>query len=109
MSGACTTNLSGPVASVAILDDYPGPRIDEQVDAEETTRQVLIEELQAQKIEFSQACQTLNGAIIRLNKFYDSIFAGHSEEIARLSVEIARKILMHKVENGDYEITPGVA
>ena len=42
--------------------------------------------------------------IAKLNQFYDKLYAGHSEEIARLSVEIARKILMQKVENGDYEI-----
>ena len=28
----------------------------------------------------------------------------HKDEIAKLSVEIARKVLMQKVENGDYEI-----
>jgi flagellar biosynthesis/type III secretory pathway protein FliH len=64
----------------------------------------LTGELEAQKAAFSQACQTLNGVIDKLNKFHDKMFVGHSEEIARLSVEIARKILMQKVENGDYEI-----
>ena len=42
--------------------------------------------------------------IAGLNQFCDKMYAGHREEIARLSVEIARKILMQKVENGDYEI-----
>jgi len=39
-----------------------------------------------------------------LNEFYDKVFVEHKEEIAKLSVEIARKILMQKVEDGDYEI-----
>jgi flagellar biosynthesis/type III secretory pathway protein FliH len=42
--------------------------------------------------------------ITRLNQFCDKLYVEHREEIARLSVEIARKILMQKVENGDYEI-----
>ena len=104
MSGTLTINLSKPVASVGILEDYPGSPGGERVETQEAARQVPTGELQAQKAAFSQACQVLNGVIDKLNQFCDRIFVGHSEEIARLSVEIARKILMHKVENGDYEI-----
>lgn len=104
MSGTITINVSRSVAAVGILDNYSGRVGGGQVDAQETAGQVLTEELEAQKAVFSQACQTLNGVIDKLNKFCDKIFVGHSEEIARLSVEIARKILMHKIENGDYEI-----
>ncbi len=104
MSGTLTINLSKPVASVGIMDDPPELCGGEQVKAQDVPGQVLKEELEAQKAIFSQACRTLNGVVDKLNDFYDKAFVGHSEEIARLSVEIARKILMHKVENGDYEI-----
>ncbi|KPK44699.1 MAG: hypothetical protein AMJ65_02300 [Phycisphaerae bacterium SG8_4] len=104
MSGTLTISLSMPVASVRILDNYPGPPGIEQLEAEGAGGQVQTEELQAQKAAFSQACQTLNGVVDKVNAFYDKIFVGHSEEIARLSVEIARKILMQKVADGDYEI-----
>ena len=104
MPGMLTINLSKPVASVRILENHSGPLGGERADGQEAAGQVLTGELEAQKAAFSQACQTLNGVIDKLNKFYDKVFVGHSEEIARLSVEIARKILMHKVENGDYEI-----
>ncbi len=53
---------------------------------------------------FNEARSTLQGVIDRLNELYDSIFAGQREEIARLSVEIARKILTQKIENGSYQI-----
>jgi flagellar biosynthesis/type III secretory pathway protein FliH len=53
---------------------------------------------------FSQACQALNSAVAKLNEFYDKVFTEHREDIAKLSVNIARKILMQKVDNGDYEI-----
>jgi flagellar biosynthesis/type III secretory pathway protein FliH len=46
----------------------------------------------------------LNNVVDRLNQFCAKVFAEHSEKIAKLSVEIARKVLVQKVENGDYEI-----
>ncbi|MHC4585830.1 MAG: FliH/SctL family protein [Planctomycetota bacterium] len=59
---------------------------------------------EVQKNIFPQACQAINGVVTKLNQFYENIFAEQKEEIAKLSVEIARKILMQKVEDGDYEI-----
>ena len=64
----------------------------------------MIEDLKAQKNLYSEVCRTLQDLTAKLNQFYDEIFASHKEEIARLSVEIARKILMRKAEDGDYEI-----
>ena len=109
MSQTLTVNLNKPITSAKFLDDYAGseaiqsscPDIEES-DAD--TAHILKQDLEAQKAVFSQACQILNGVISRLNKFCDKLYVEHREEIARLSVEIARKILMQKVENGDYEI-----
>ena len=64
----------------------------------------LIEDLKAQRCLYSEVCRTLQGLVAKLNQIYDEIFIGHKEEIAKLSVEIARKILMQKVQDGDYEI-----
>jgi len=109
MSQILTVNLNKPITSARFLDDYaesegirsPSPKIESsEADAE----QILKQDLEAQKAVFSQACQTLNGVIAKLNQFCDKLYVEHREEIARLSVEIARKILMQKVENGDYEI-----
>jgi len=60
--------------------------------------------LEVQKAGVSQVYQALKGLVDKLTQFYDRLFAEHREEIAKLSVEIARKILMQKVEEGDYEI-----
>jgi len=54
--------------------------------------------------ELTQACQLLNGVTAQLKAFHEQGLASHSEDIARLSVEIARKILAQKVQEGDYEI-----
>ncbi|MHC4204155.1 MAG: FliH/SctL family protein [Planctomycetota bacterium] len=109
MSQTLTVNLNKPIASARFLDDHvqgdniqsPSPDIEESGAG---ATQIQNKDLEAQKAVFSQACQTLNGVIAKLNQFCEKLYAGHREEIARLSVEIARKILMQKVENGDYEM-----
>jgi flagellar biosynthesis/type III secretory pathway protein FliH len=104
MSGMLTINLSRPIASVAILADHCEPAVGGRVEKQESIEQASTRELDAQKAVFVRACRTLNGVVEKLNEFCEKMFAGHREEIAHLSVEIARKILMYKVENGDYEI-----
>ena len=111
MSQVLIVSLKKPISSARLLDDEagsdsipstrPGKR-----ESDTDNMQTLKEDLEAQKAVFSGACHTLNGVIKKLNQFCDKLYTGQSEEIARLSVEIARKILMQKVENGDYEIEP---
>ena len=109
MSQTLTVRFDKPIISAKVLDDYAGGVGSKmsnpgRVDSEANSEQIPIQDLEAQKAVFSQACQTLNGVIARLNQFCDKLYVEHREEIARLSVEIARKILVQKVENGDYEI-----
>ena len=109
MSHTLSVSLNKPIISAKLMGDYAGGG-DSQLsgpdrdDSETETGQILRQDFEAQKAVFSQACQALNGVIARLNQFCDKIYAEHREEIARLSVEIARKILMQKAEKGDYEI-----
>jgi len=53
---------------------------------------------------FQQLCRTLQEAVDRLNTLHEEIVSGHSEAIARLSMEIARKVLMRNIHDADYEI-----
>jgi len=108
MQQTLTVKLEKPVLSVRVADKCSLPSAerhsadrDGKIGIDE---QVAIKDIQAQKAVFSQACRTLKALTDKLNQFYDTLFAGHKEEIARLSVEIARKILAQKVRNGDYEI-----
>jgi flagellar biosynthesis/type III secretory pathway protein FliH len=111
MSQALTVNLNGPITSARLLDDHAEsdgiqsacPGVGES-DAD--TTQILKQDLEAQKADYLQACEALNNVIAKLNQFCEKLFVDHREEIARLSVEIARKILMQKVESGDYDIEP---
>lgn len=109
MSRIATVNLNKPISSAKVLSDYAGADGSQLSgpganNLEADTAKTIKQDSESQKAAFSQACQTLNGVIDKLNAFYEKIFVAHSEEIARLSLEIARKILMQKVEDGDYEI-----
>ena len=64
----------------------------------------MTEELNVQSAEISQACQVLNGLVDKVNKLCEQLHVDHKKEIAKLSVEIARKVLVQKVEEGDYQI-----
>ncbi len=104
MAGTLTVNLSKPIKSAGILEDH-NQSLSREVSADgAAAEKTPTQALEMQKTAFLQACQTLNGVAAKLNQFCDKIFAEHREEIARLSVEIARKILVQKVENRDYEI-----
>lgn len=88
--------LDKPLKAVQIVNNYSGGNTAADF------RQM--EELKSQKNLYDNACRTVQDLADKLNQFYERIFVEHSEEIARLSVEIARKILMRKVEDGDYKI-----
>ncbi len=108
MPDTFAVNITGPITSVKVLDDY---RAKDELcshsgsgSAGESRGPELEQELQAQKDLFAQVCQTLETVIVKLNDFYDGLFGEHKEQIAKLSVEIARKILVQKVKERDYEI-----
>ncbi len=98
MPAILTANLDRPINSVRVLGDSTGEVASSVSGVAEQANP------DAQKNSYSEATRTLQGIIAKLNKFYDEIFAGQREEIAKLSVEIAGKILMRKVQDGDYEI-----
>ena len=93
MSQNLTVHLEKPIVSVRILDDSAKKSLITDY-AEEN------EELKS----LESAKSAIKNVVAKLNQFYDRLFTEHKEEIARLSVEIARKILVQKVQNGDYEI-----
>jgi flagellar biosynthesis/type III secretory pathway protein FliH len=109
MSRTLTVHLEKPIVSVKISDNpLLLSRESKNGDGEQIAIQSqggpLSGDSQAQKAIFSQTCQALKALTDKLNQFYEKLFAGHKEEIAKLSVEIARKILAQQVQDGDYEI-----
>jgi len=57
-----------------------------------------------QKESLSRACRALQEAVSKVNELQEALFTEHKEQVVKLSVEIARKILAQKVQEGDYEI-----
>jgi flagellar assembly protein FliH len=109
MSQELTAHLAKPIRSAKILDKYldgTGTELSSrgETDSGANSGQIPTQDLDTQKAAFSQTNQALKGVAAKLNEFYDKVFAEHKEEIAKLAVEIARKVLVQKVENGDYEI-----
>jgi len=76
-------------------------RIESLIQAE---RIRMAAELDRQKNQFSQACQTVNAIAANLEKLYQETLATSHADIVKLAIEIARKILHHKVTQGDYDI-----
>ncbi|MHC4741159.1 MAG: FliH/SctL family protein [Planctomycetota bacterium] len=108
MSSALTINLAKPIKSATTSGDrdyssHPEASGIPSADiGPETGSQGR--EIETQKASFQQISQALQDAAGKLHNFYDGAFLEHKEQIARLAVEIARKILVKKVEEGDYEI-----
>jgi flagellar biosynthesis/type III secretory pathway protein FliH len=94
---ANTSDIVGSVPFSAAVDSNGSP---EGINAPAGNGQ----DPQAQNAALPQVCQVLKSLIDKLNQLYNSLFTEQKEEIAKLSVEIARKILMQKVQDGDYEI-----
>ncbi len=103
MVQSVTIDLARPITSVTIFDvDSSVSKFTEQNHRGAETAD--IEVLEEEKTVFSQTIQAFQGAIDKLNHINEQAINEHKEEIAKLSVEIARKILVQKVKDGDYEI-----
>lgn len=101
-----TVQLDKPIASVKMLDSYSGSAFGDGLEggAGGAEQVKLMQDLENQRTELSHLLLMLKGLVDKLNQFYENVFAEHKEEIAKLSMEIARKILVRKVQEKDYEI-----
>lgn len=101
--------LDRPIVSAELLDGFvqrdPGPASSrEPAEASPRAQRPAHSDTKTGNEAFSHACHALNGVVAKLNESCAGIFREHQGEIARLSLEIARKILLQKVNDGDYEI-----
>jgi len=91
-------HLAMPIRAVSIVTDASGRSAAAARPAEAPAETELQQQL------YQEACRTLETVSARLNELYRELFSSHHEAIARLSVEIARKVLMRTVRDGDYEM-----
>ena len=59
---------------------------------------------ETQKLRYDKTLQALDAAAEKLCIVYEKMIIEHRRAIAKLSIEIARKILTQKVKDGDYQI-----
>lgn len=82
-----------PIEKVEVIEDYPygGSGISEKG-------------FENAGAEIDRLCKTLREMVQNINIFYEKNISEHREAIARLSIEIARKILAKKISERDYQI-----
>jgi flagellar biosynthesis/type III secretory pathway protein FliH len=98
MSRTFTIQLKEPIASVKLLDAAAQDSSTTSAEAKQT------ELLEPKKEGLTLTLQALNDAVNRLNQFRENTLKEQNEQIAKLAVEIARKILRQKISEGDYQI-----
>jgi flagellar assembly protein FliH len=92
-------NVVTPIGSVNVVDDLDS--LQQAPEQAEPDSAMLAE----QKEQLIQAGRAMEQAAVSLQNFQEEIFSSHREQIIRLSVEIARKILSKEIENEGYDIT----
>ena len=106
MSDMLTLKLAKPIDSIKVTESQamavePGTSpADLQGDIEGEAQ----DELEIQKQQYEQAMQVIEAAAEKLHRIYEKMIVEHRQAIAKLAVEIARKILAQKVKDGDYQI-----
>jgi flagellar biosynthesis/type III secretory pathway protein FliH len=100
-----SVKLSGPIEDVKVIQtptiviDVPSsPQAGASLNEQE------ISELEYQKQIYLQARKAVETIARNLQTVYDKAIVEHRQGIAKLAVEIARKILVKKVQENDYQI-----
>ncbi len=94
MADATFTIYSGePVEKAEVVEDY-------SCNGSGTSEKVF----ESANAEIARLCQALREMVQNINIFYEKNVSEHREAIARLSVEIARKILAKNINERDYKI-----
>ncbi len=61
-------------------------------------------DLECQQLQLEQTQDALNDVVQKLMQLQEDMLVTHRREIASLAVEIARRVLMQEVQDGDYQI-----
>jgi flagellar biosynthesis/type III secretory pathway protein FliH len=107
MAGTPVIKLDGPIESVKVVET---PTIVVEVPFDcAGGRPEAAEQLEEMKREYAQAIKTLDAITEMLQFVYEKSIVEYRQHIAKLAVEISRKILVQKVKEGDYQIESIVA
>jgi flagellar biosynthesis/type III secretory pathway protein FliH len=97
--------LARGVASLCVVDTLGDENTPESpLQDAQNEKQAMDAKHQALSAELAQLCQTAGSLVGKLENLYQETIAHSHAEIARLAVEIARKIVMCEVAKGGYDI-----
>lgn len=104
MAQTHTIHLAHPIRRLRVVDapseavavGQPSEACDPEKQASDAAK--------SQRRQLAQLCETLNDITGKLSDFYQETITRSRGDIARLAVEIARKILKWKTDQGDYDI-----
>ncbi len=119
MAETLTISIAHPIAALRVVDGADGgtpvdgkPDCFSQTAAGPQLAAVPTEQLrdprgtEQPEQRLTQLCQVIDNIAGKLNDLYEQTIARNRSDIARLAVEIARKILACKISKGDYDIQP---
>lgn len=93
--------MNAPVRTVNIIKDTQAQEANQQQDESLLHEQGLNQ--------LSSLCSALQQAITEFHQLHEKLFLDHKEQIVRLSIEIANKILARDVQDRNYEIEKIIA
>ncbi len=100
-----TVKLARPIGNIKLVENGS--------DAVESTATSVLDqeseaavqaEMELLKQQYNLTIQSLESAAEKLHAVYEKMVVEHRQAIAKLAVEIARKLLAQKVKEGDYQI-----
>ncbi len=93
---APSLQLNTPISSVKIMN--------EEEDAQAAREGLTSKELEQEKQRMGSLCNALQQTVACFEEFNEKLFLSHKEQIVRLSVEIAARILAKDIHERNYEI-----
>ena len=93
-----TVNITGSINSVDMVDDSGGVGTLEGAPGQEGASQ------EAQNENVNRLCTVLSQSAEDLQNFQEELFSSHRDQIIRLSIEIAKKILIKDTQERNYDI-----
>ncbi len=106
MSDMLSVKLATPIDSIKVIESQ-GMAVESgtsPADLQGDIDGAAQDDLEIQKQQYQQAIRVLEAAAEKLHRVYEKMVVEHRQAIAKLAVEIARKILAQKVKDGDYQI-----
>ena len=105
MPPTLTVNISTPIHSINIVDDIPEiASFSSETSTEFATEVMPVAESFDHSSYFSNINTALEQTICEFQTLRNEVFSSHAEQIAKLSVQIARRILQKDIEDKKYDI-----